>query len=255
MFTAQERESLQGRLLAAAEADKRITGAAVTGSAAGGIQDEWSDVDLAFGVSADASLDDVLRDWTASMYSDHHALHHVDVLTGAWVYRVFLLASTLQVDLAFAPASDFGARAPTFRLIFGDAVDLPKARPPIGADLLGLGWLYALHARSSIRRGRRWQAEYMIGEVRRHVLKLACLRNGLPTSDGRGLDRLPASEAQPLEEALVSSLDEGTLWRAFGAAMDGLIREARLLDTRLSERIEPSLRDLAEPLPPRARLG
>ena len=35
------------------------------------------------------------------MYDEHFALHHVDVVSGAWVYRVFLLPSTLQVDLAF----------------------------------------------------------------------------------------------------------------------------------------------------------
>jgi hypothetical protein len=28
-----------------------------------------------------------------------------------------------------------------------------------------MGWLYALHARSSIARGRVWQAEYMISWV------------------------------------------------------------------------------------------
>ena len=50
-------------------------------------------------------------------------LHHLDVWSGRWDYRVFLLPSTLQVDLAFVPAEDFGARAPTFKLVFGTAVE------------------------------------------------------------------------------------------------------------------------------------
>jgi hypothetical protein len=37
------------------------------------------------------------------------------------LYRVLLLDNTLQVDLAFWPATEFGAIAPTFRLLFGRA--------------------------------------------------------------------------------------------------------------------------------------
>ena len=76
----------------------------MTGSATGGVQDAWSDVDLAFGVRDRAAIPDVLADWTPMMYREHGALHHVDVVVGAWTYRVFLLANQLQVDLAFAPA-------------------------------------------------------------------------------------------------------------------------------------------------------
>jgi hypothetical protein len=119
------------------------------------------------------------------MYRQHGALHHMDVLSGATVYRVFLLASTLQVDIAFAPDAEFGAIA-TFRLIFGTAVDRLPAPAPGAAELIGLGWLYALNARSGIARGRAGQAEYMISGVRDHVLALACLRHGLPAVQGRG---------------------------------------------------------------------
>ena len=49
------------------------------------------------------------------MYREHGAVHHFDVNIGAWIYRVFLLHIGLQVDLAFAPASEFGERAHTFR--------------------------------------------------------------------------------------------------------------------------------------------
>src|SRR5919199_5555434 len=174
MFTPEERAQLRAALIAAAREDPRITGAAITGSAAAGLEDRWSDIDLAFGVGDAADLPAALADWTARMYERAGAVHHVDVLVGAWVYRVFLLRNTLQVDLAFAPAAEFGARAPTFRLVFGAAAELPHARPPAAEYLVGLGWLYALHVRSCIARRQLWRAEYMLGRVRDHALMLAC---------------------------------------------------------------------------------
>src|SRR5438128_12381578 len=114
------------------------------------------------------------------MYREHGVVHHLDVPSGAWIYRVFLLPSTLQVDLAFAPAKDFGARAPSFRLVFGEAADLAHVAAPAPEQLIGLSWLYALHVRSSLARGRLWQAEYMLSAMRDQVFALACVRPGLP---------------------------------------------------------------------------
>jgi hypothetical protein len=206
MFSVDERERLRATLLEAARADRRISGGAVTGSVAMGKEDRWSDIDLAFGVAERAPMDAVITDWTARMYEDHHAVHHVDVTSGSWIYRVFLLHNTLQVDLAFAPAAEFGARAPTFRLVFGSAGQATAARLRTAEELIGFAWLYALHARSSIRRGKPWQAEYMVSALRDHVLALACVQRGLPASEGRGIDLLPAEVTVPLEAALVSGL-------------------------------------------------
>ena len=128
MFTEEEREGLRSGLLERAAGDQRITGAAITGSAADGREDRWADIDLAFGVGDAAEMPDVIADWTAYMYSRHLALHHLDVIAGAWVYRVFLLPSTLQIDLAFVPATEFRALATTFRLVFGKANE-PRHRP------------------------------------------------------------------------------------------------------------------------------
>ena len=108
-----------------------------------------------------------------------------------------------------------------------------------------MGWLYALHVRSSIARGRLWQAEYFLACLRGEVLKLACVRYGLPTSEARGVDRLPPEVTQPMEKALVGSLEPSQLRRAFAAATEALVAEARLLDRALSDRLEPLLRQLA----------
>ena len=66
---------------------------------------------------------------------------------------MFLLPDTLQVDLAFVPATEFRALSPTFRLVFGEAGEPRHLPTPSDGDLIGLAWLYALHARSSIARG------------------------------------------------------------------------------------------------------
>jgi predicted nucleotidyltransferase len=233
--------------VAAARADGRITGAALTGSAARDAEDRWSDLDLAFGVGDAAQLRDTLSDWTDRMYRDHEALHHVDVVVGASVYRVFLLANTLQVDLAFSPAEEFGARAPTFRLLFGTSVDMPHVPPPAAAQLIGIAWLHALHARSCIERGRTWQAEYMISGVRDHALALACLRHNLPAVQGRGLDRLPGELKKRFEPALVRTLESNELRRALAAGIEELLTEIRHADHDLGGRLEAPLTQLTQP--------
>src|ERR671935_220226 len=78
-----------------------------------------------------------------------------------------------------------------------------------GGALIGYAWLYALHARSSLARGRLWQAEYMVSAMRDQALALACLRHGLPAREGRGIDLLPSEITAPLEEALVRRIEPG----------------------------------------------
>ncbi|HEY1178969.1 MAG TPA: nucleotidyltransferase domain-containing protein [Phytomonospora sp.] len=245
MFTPAEREELRDALIERARADERVAGAALTGSAAAGTEDRWSDVDLFFGLAVGADQTAVLADWTAWMRSEAGAVEHMDVRLGGTVYRVFLLASTLQVDLAFAPAGEFGAIAPTFRLLFGESVERPRSAPPDTAGLIGWAWLYALHARSSVERGKAWQAEYMISGLRDHVLALACVRHGVPASQGRGMDLLPAEVTRPLAGALDASLDEAALRRAFAAAVRGLLVEVEAVDADLADRLRGPLAELA----------
>jgi len=246
MFTPEERTRLRSDLLEQAAADSRLTGGAITGSFASGHEDRWSDIDLAFGVGEAADMPAVLSDWTARMYGSHGAVDHFDVRAGAWTYRVYLLASTLQVDLAFVPAAEFRALAPTFRLVFGQANDARHIPPPVATDLIGMGWLYALHVRSSIARGKPWQAVHMIAGVRDHALALACLRHGLPAAHGKGIDGLPREVTAPFEDSLARSLDAAELARAFQAAVAGLRREIRAVDPALAARLEPALLALSE---------
>ena len=241
MFTPEYREQLRSLLLARAANDARLSASAITGSAAAARLDRWSDIDLAFAVRANTDLSDALSDWTDSMYTTHGAVHHVDVQAGAWTYRVFLLANSLQVDLAFVAEEEFRALSPEFQLVTGVAQEAQHMPPPPAEYLIGFGWLYALHARSSIARGKKWQAEYMISGMRDTALALACLRHGLPAAHGRGLHQLPAEVANPFSETLVRSLDAAELWRAFTAGLELLVREIQQVDAELASRLAPAL--------------
>jgi hypothetical protein len=244
MFTPEERSQLRSDLLEYAKNDQRVTAGAITGSAAAGREDKWSDIDLAFAVADAAELHRVMSDWTEYMYARHRAVHHHDVKAGAWIYRVFFLSNTLQVDLAFVPAPEFRALAPTFRLLFGKENEPRHAPPQTPADIVGLGWLYALHARSCIARGKLWQAEFMISGVRDHALALACIRHGLPSVHGRGIDQLPDGVAAPFEGSLVRELTASELRRAFQVVLRGLLSEIRNFDAELAGRLQDALTSL-----------
>jgi hypothetical protein len=253
MYTSAEREALRGELLAVAQGDPRISGGAITGSASVDREDAWSDIDLAFGIRRAEELPAALADMTEHMYAHHGAIEHLDVVRAPWIYRVFLLPSTLQVDLAFAPADTFGARAPTFRLVFGVAQEPKQLGVPAPEELIGYAWLYALHVRSSIARNKVWQAEYMLSNVRDHVLALACRRLDLPAVEGRGMDALPADVADPLRGALVRSLEPSELRRAMTVVIDALLREIAAHDPKLAARLQDVLLDLVVTASPERR--
>jgi len=166
-------------------------------------------------------------------------LHH-----GRTLFRVFLLKNTLQVDLSFWPADEFAPIGSAFKLIFGQANHERPVPSPTAKELIGMAWLYALHARSSIARGRLWQAEYMLSAMRDHVLALACLRHHLNAYQGRGLDDLPPQVKDPLTECLVRSLEPQELTRAFIASVKALLGEVTTADADLAEGLKEPLTSL-----------
>jgi Nucleotidyltransferase domain len=243
-FTPAERSALLAELVSAARDDPRVVAAALVGSAALGRTDEWSDIDLALSVDAAAEVSRVVEDWTGRM-SAHGVADHLDVRAGPALFRVFLLANTLQVDLSFWPPADFGATGPKFRLLFGSAAEPVPAAPPAATGLIGWGWLYALHVRSSIERGRAWQAVHMLNGMRDQVIALRCLRHGLPTDQGRGVDDLPAELTASLPDTLPRSLERSALDRAFAATVTALLAECDPVSADLAARLRGPLGLLA----------
>jgi hypothetical protein len=245
MFTRDEREQIRAALVSAAQADPKVTGAAHLGSAAADRLDDWSDIDLALCIPPEGELQEVIAAWTSRLHRNHGAVAHCDVKRGDTLYRVFLLHNTLQVDISFWPAGRFRAMGPKFKLIFG----VPNEPQPSAAastdELIGMAWLYALHVRSSIARHRLLQAEYMLSSMRNQVLALACLRQRLPTREGRGFDDLAEDERSRFAECYPSSLDTEQLHRTLQRTMAALLIEIRLRDSDLAERIEPTLIEIA----------
>lgn len=236
---------MRERLLALAEQDADVAGAAITGSYVTSGGDEWSDIDVAFGIRGE--LAPALERWTKTLDDEFGLIHHWDLPWGSTIYRVFLLPDWLQVDIAFIPAADFGPRGPNWRTVFGETVEIPSTPAVPSQELVGLAWLYARHGRTCIERGKPWQAEWCISGIRDNVLALACLRLGYITRYAKGADLLPAEVTTPLEEALVRSLDEQELRRALAAATDAFVDELDRTDPALGATLRPMLLELVDP--------
>jgi predicted nucleotidyltransferase len=235
VFTVEQRDELRERILTLAEEDDRVVAGAVVGSLAVGAGDRFSDIDLTFGVSGNARVNDVLDDWTRTLIGELGAVRLVDLERGPTIYRVYLLPDALQLDLSMTPAPDFRPGGPRFRLVFGatapgeaDATAVPDLfinTPAIATDIFGWGVIYALHARACIERGRVWQAEHYVGALRDHALSLGCLREGLPPFLARRYDDLSAETLARLSDAHVGSIDPGGLRVALAASVRALMDE------------------------------
>jgi hypothetical protein len=244
VFSEGERSGLRDQLVTAARADEQIDAAAVVGSGARDREDEWSDIDLALRLAADFSPEDVMGRWTARMYEAHGAVAHLDIWSGPTLFRVFLLASSLQVDLSFWPSDVFAASGGSFRLLFGHANEPAPSPVRVPDTLIGMGWLYALHARSSIARGRVLQALYMINGIRDQVVALACLRHNLPPDQGRGVDDLPDDVKQMIADTVARGLGQTELHRSFAVLTSALLIEADHIDPSQASRLEAPVREL-----------
>jgi predicted nucleotidyltransferase len=253
VFTVTSRAALRDWLIDLAHTDRRITAAAVVGSGAGGREDRWSDIDLALRLADGEDVVAVADSWTDRLGEQLHPVAHVDLWARGALYRVFLLPDTLQVDVSFWPADRFAAYGPRFRLVFGAANEPAESAPPSVHTALGMAWLYALHVRSSIARGRPLQAVYMINTVRDHVVQLACLRHGLPAVQGRGVDDLPPDLMARLRATLPRSTELAELRRAFTEVVAVLVAEARHADADSAEALERVLTELVRTSEPDQR--
>ncbi len=244
IFTADEREQLRSELVFAAENDGNLCGAAHLGSMVASRLDRWSDIDLALGLAPNADYAQVVGEWTERIYERHGAVGHVDVMSGSTVYRVFLLANTLQVDISFWRAEDFAARGPRFLLIFGEAGEPRHAPSPDPTSIAGMAWLYALHVRSCLARGRPLQAELMLSGMRNSTNELTCLRYGVNHFQGRGLDDLPVSEQESAARNVPQSVQPHHLRAALRSTMSTLLKEIEHIDGDLASRLSGPLNDI-----------
>ena len=81
--------------------------------------------------------------------------------------------------------------------------------------------------------------------MRNRLIALACLREGLSTSEGRGFDDLSKDQKSRFAECYPLSLNPEGLQRAFQQTMSALLNEIQLQDSDLAERIGPTLIEIA----------
>lgn len=250
VFTVEARDRIRALLLERARADARVTAAAEVGSLALGGGDRWSDLDLTFGLAEGTTPLAILEAWTPELEREFNAIPLFDLPYRSSLYRVFLFPGHLQVDLSFTPGHEFGAIGPRFKLLFGSAVEKAPLPPASPRHLFGLAVHHALRARFCIERGRLWQAQYWIGQIRDEGFALACLRRDLPAAHARGIDDLPVDVKAAFEGTLVRSLDREELMRALRSAIEALLAESGAAGD-LVPRAEMDLRGLLDASWPR----
>jgi hypothetical protein len=243
MFTPQERDQVRDRIIAMAKRDPRVMAGALIGSLAADGADQWSDIDLTFGLAEGTRLQAVLDEWTTWFACDLGALHHWDLPFGPAIYRVFLLPGGLEVDVSVTPQPEFQPRSPRWRTLFGPVGAMQPDPPADPQHLIGQAWHLVTHSRAAIERGKPWFAEYCISELRDHTLALMCLRRGEPTASAKGVDRLPTDVTAPLAAALVRSLAASELRRALAVATACFLAELAAWDPALGARLGPILQE------------
>jgi hypothetical protein len=255
VFTVDQRDTLRDYLLELAGRDERVVAGAAVGSLVADSGDQFSDLDLTFGIADSVAVADVLDDWTRTLTEERDSVHLVDLERDPTTYRVFLLPDALQVDISMTPAAHFRPAGPRFRLLFGATADpepqAPRAPPSLSIptpakphDLFGWGVVYALHARACIERGRLWQAEHYVGAVRDHALALGCLREGLPAVYARGYDDLSADALARLDDAHVGATEPGPLRVALAASVRALMHEGAQADLPHASTVAQRLAEL-----------
>lgn len=241
MFTEAGRAALLTELIEYAQADPAVTGGALVGSTARQATDRWSDIDLALRLAIDADPLATAASWRAHLEFSHDVVDHLDLWAGAALYRVFLFGDSLQVDLSFWPSEAFSSNGDPFELLFGEVNSPTEPGTVEPREVIGWAWLYALHARSAIARGRPWQALHMMDGLRDRIITLACLRHAVPAHQGRGVDQLPETVLARLGDSLVAIANLEQLAVAFAQLVDLLAEEVHAVDPDLAARLRPVL--------------
>lgn len=246
MFTVEDRERIREELMDAAHSTTAIVGAALVGSAARGAEDAWSDIDLALQLAPDADEQAVVEEWSALIADRFGLADRFDVFAAERVrYRVFLLPSSLQIDVSFWPHERFRATEEGFRLIFGTPADPTSPSAPDVDSIIGMAWLYALHARSALGRGRTWQAVMMLDDLRNQVVALACVRLGLNPWHGRDADRLPEDARAALERSRAADLSSDALAESLALLLALLLGEIQQHDPARAAALRGALETIA----------
>lgn len=243
MYSVSERSEILTRLIDRAESDPCIAGAALVGSMARDAEDRWSDIDLVLQLHPNAHEATVVEDWTRAI-GEFGIADTLDLFSQGTRYRVSLLQSSLQIDVSFWPHDQFRATEPGFRVLFGTPAAPTEPATPDVNRTIGMGWLYAIHARSAVARGRLWQATMMLDELRNSLVTLMCVRVGLNPWHGREVDRLPPEDLGTLAASRPQQIDAETLDRSRILMTQQFLDEVARHDPDRSERLQRPFAEL-----------
>lgn len=171
------------------------------------------------------------------------------MFAGGIRYRIYLLESSLQVDLSFWPYDQFRATEDPFRLLFGTPSAPTQPEHPDMDRTIGMGWLYVLHARSAAARDKLWQATMMLDELRDTVVTLMCIRSDLPYWHGRGVDQLSSDDRSKLELSRAARVTSADPDESRCRLTPLFLEEIRRLDAARADHLQPAFDQLTTPLP------
>lgn len=245
MYSKEYRNKVQSSIITFAKEDVRITDCAIVGSESIGKNDEWSDIDLTFGVSMETEIPKILLDWNELMTKNFEANVLFDLAFRESIYRVYLLPNALQVDLSFTPTKQFGAITEKFKLIFGEEKNRDSKPVPKPKTIFGYAVLYALKTRCSIEREKFWQAHYYLEKFKENIMTLKCLSENLNPFDGRDYDKLSDSFLIQIQSSLIGSLSRHNLNKSLKILTIILINEIKN-NSELNYKFENELKHIAE---------
>lgn len=208
--------------------------------------DAWSDIDLALRLTPDADLDQTSTDWTGWLTAEVKISDHFDIHAWGALYRVFLCDNGLQIDLSLWPWDKFRAvNGEPIKLLFGECLVAEPAQRRPWTEAARMAWLYALHARSAIHRGRALQADLMLTSWRDQIITLAALRHALNPSQGREAHLLPRDIQAAIQRSRPSSLAPTELRRALVSTAELYLGEVHHHDPDYADRLRTALAALA----------
>jgi len=228
-------------------ADARIVGLVMIGSGASGFRDELSDVDLMAVVSAELDAVEVGDALARDLASQLPLYRHVQTPPArARGIHVFLLEGHLELDLSFVSIGELRATSERFRILFdrdggvAQRMSLPPSPGPARGEqarfryLAGSGALW--FGLKALSRGEYLLATERLGELRAHVMALACIeRLGSDAQAAQRADALPESDRSLLQRLTCAAVS-AELRAAFGSGLAALARyDQALLQAELGD--------------------
>jgi hypothetical protein len=256
-YSPEYRQATLDRVLAALEADERITGVIIVGSGAVGFDDDYSDIDLCI-VCPDENTQTIYEDWRARFEKLLPVIGCSPVTYGSNSHLyALLLNGFLELDAGFIGVGSLTAKRERWKVAFDRSGKIAEImtrswekRKPIDPEreylprVAGI-WHHVLHVGSALRRGQPWKALHYLETIRNRTIELAVLRQGLDIGHFREVDRLPDDVLCDLQTTLPQSTEEAEIIRALEHAADCFFREAAAWDNMLglsySATLEPKM--------------